>query len=181
MSRKIQKHGCSYERLYPIYRSMLERCNNINDKSYFRYGGRGIKVCDEWAEDYLAFRTWAFNNGYDENAPRGQCTIDRIDCDGNYEPSNCRWVDMKTQIHNQHPAYTFMKKPEHASWYGVYGKKKCKYMITIGNKTMGLGGWCKQFGVSRQTVEYRIKTKGMEPYEALMCTKDKRGRRAKNG
>lgn len=79
---------------------MRHRCANSNDASYKYYGGRGITVCEEWG-DYERFRNWALANGYDPNAPQGECTIDRIDVNGNYEPSNCRWVDMKTQNANK--------------------------------------------------------------------------------
>ena len=58
-------------------------------------------MCDEWVSDFRAFHDWAIISGYDENAPRGMCTIDRIDNDGNYCPENCRWVDMKAQQSNK--------------------------------------------------------------------------------
>lgn len=57
-------------------------------------------MCDEWRDDYSSFKEWSIGNGYDENARRGQCTIDRIDVNGNYEPHNCRWVDQKSQMNN---------------------------------------------------------------------------------
>lgn len=104
ISESKTKHGCAKrgqkERLFNVWVGMVQRCNNANQKEYSHYGGRGIKVYPEWL-DYSAFREWAYANGYDENAPRGQCTIDRIDVNGNYEPANCRWVDMKTQRVNQ--------------------------------------------------------------------------------
>ena len=99
------KHGASgnhreIERLYRVWISMRARCNNPNNKSFKYYGGKGVLVCDEWS-DYYAFKRWAENNGYDKNAKYGDCTIDRINPNGNYEPSNCRWVDMATQNNNK--------------------------------------------------------------------------------
>lgn len=93
-------HGKSNERLYVVWQGMLNRCKNENHISYHNYGGRGVCVCNEW-ENYETFRQWALSNGYDENAKRGDCTLDRIDVNGNYEPQNCRWADMKTQCNNK--------------------------------------------------------------------------------
>lgn len=94
-------HGQSLSRLHGVWKGMKERCSNPKHNRYHRYGGRGITVCDEWRNSFQAFYDWAIVNGYDENAPRGQCTIDRIDNDKGYNPDNCRWVDAKTQRHNQ--------------------------------------------------------------------------------
>lgn len=87
------------ERLYRIYYGMMSRCNNKKYDAYQHYGARGICVCDEWAGHFYDFEKWALSNGYREDL-----TIDRIDNDGNYEPSNCRWVDMKVQSNNRHSA-----------------------------------------------------------------------------
>lgn len=92
--------GRSTERLYGVWCGMHTRCYNENSGSYKNYGGRGISIAEEW-HDYSKFRAWAIANGYDESAPKGVCTIDRINNDGNYEPGNCRFVSMKVQAANK--------------------------------------------------------------------------------
>ena len=97
-------HNGSKERLYGVWIDIKKRCYNPKYKQYKDYGGRGIQMCDEWRNSYSAFRNFALNNGYDPNAKFGQCTIDRIDVNGDYCPENCRFVDMKVQRHNRRDA-----------------------------------------------------------------------------
>lgn len=99
--KRSTKHSKARTRLYRVWANMIQRCYDPKHTHYHRYGGRGITVCDEWRDDFQAFYDWAMANGYDENAPKGKCTIDRIDNDKGYSPDNCRWVDMKIQRHNR--------------------------------------------------------------------------------
>ena len=128
------KHGESRERLYHRWLGMKQRCYDPNVREYKHYGERGIKVCDEWLHDYKAFKAWAYANGYDDSLPGTECSLDRIDNNGNYEPSNCRWVDMKTQRNNS---------------------RQNRY-ITINGETKTVSQWADIYGLKESTVFTRI-------------------------
>lgn len=94
------RHGDRDERLYGVWKSMKQRCENKNCKSYKWYGAKGVSVCSDW-HDYSVFKQWAIEHGYDKNAEYGKCTIDRIDSYKDYSPDNCRWVSMAIQATNK--------------------------------------------------------------------------------
>lgn len=100
-----RKHNLAHKcRLYSVWKSMKGRCNNPTDKSYKNYGGRGIKVCKIWQDDFKAFYDWSFSNGYKEETGENKLnvlTIDRIDNDADYCPKNCRWITNAQQAKNK--------------------------------------------------------------------------------
>ena len=128
------KHNHSSERLYQVWNSMIGRCYNKKYDKYKNYGHIGIKVCDEWKRDYMAFRKWAYLNGYDENAPFQRCTLDRINPHGDYCPENCRWVDFSVQANN----------------------KSTTIYITYNDETHSLLEWSKLLNINRGTLYCRI-------------------------
>jgi len=92
---KHTTHGMKRTRIYNTWAKMIQRCNNQNEKCYQNYGGRGIRVCDNWSE-FIPFYSWAMKNGYDDSL-----SIDRINNDGNYEASNCKFSTSKEQANNR--------------------------------------------------------------------------------
>lgn len=134
-SARKQGHACAKHhktncRLYRAWSNMKTRCYNKANKSYERWGGRGIYVCDEWLHDFEAFYNWAMSSGYDKHK-----TLDRIDNDGPYCPSNCRWATPKEQARNT-------RKNRH---------------ITYDGETHTLAEWSEILGVSPSTLCYRLK------------------------
>ena len=125
------RHGHKDDRLYRVWNGMKQRCGNQNNEKYHVYGARGIHVCDEWLNNYKAFREWAYLNGYDENAKYGECTLDRIDVNGNYEPSNCRWVNAKIQSDN----------------------RRHNILITYNDVTKTRKDWAREFGTYGQVLQ----------------------------
>lgn len=122
-------HGQKGTRLYRIWNGIKNRCTNANDESYKRYGARGISICDEWANDFMAFHDWAIENGYSDNL-----SIDRIDNNGNYEPSNCRWADNKTQCRN----------------------RSSNHLVTYSGKTQTIAEWESELGFKKDILTTRL-------------------------
>lgn len=94
--KRFRKHNKTNSRVYKCWLGMKNRCYNKNEPAFYRYGGRGITVCDEWKNDFMAFYDWAMANGYKDDL-----TLDRINNNGDYGPSNCRWATMKEQQRNR--------------------------------------------------------------------------------
>lgn len=94
------KHGERHSRIYKLWCSMKQRCTDHGAEKEVYYD-RGIRVCDEWANSFEAFRDWALSHGYDPNAPRGTTTIDRIDNTKGYSPDNCKFSTLKEQARNK--------------------------------------------------------------------------------
>lgn len=134
LSKARTIHGKSNSRLYDVWHRMKERCYRKKHKSYADYGGRGIKVCDEWKNDYTKFEEWALSHGYDESAEFMKCTLDRIDVNGDYEPDNCRFVDMKTQCKNR----------RNNRW------------IEFNGQIRTMSEWSEITGISQDTLQRRI-------------------------
>jgi len=107
---------------------MKQRCKNKNSSYYHIYGGKGVSVCNEW-EDFESFFKWAMESGYKEGL-----TIDRINSDGNYEPSNCRWATQKEQQNN----------------------KSNNHVITYNGKTQTMKQWAEEIGMNYTTLVNRI-------------------------
>lgn len=129
MSEKMRKYPDVHSRLKNIYFNMKSRCYNLNHCAYGNYGGRGITLCEEWKNNSNAFYFWAMNNGYQENL-----TIDRIDVNGNYEPSNCRWIDLKTQQRN----------------------RRNNHLITYNDETLCIGEWAEKSGIEMRILWQRL-------------------------
>lgn len=95
------RHNLTGTKIYNVWKGIKARCYNTHSDTYRNYGGRGIKMCDEWRDNPEKFIQWAYANGYKESYTRKECSLDRIDVNGDYEPTNCRWVDSTCQSYNR--------------------------------------------------------------------------------
>lgn len=143
-----------YNRLNDIFRNIKRRCNNPNNKYFKNYGGRGIKLCKEWADSeivnlgrsgrfskgWLAFQEWALSNGYTD-----ELTIDRIDNNKGYSPDNCRWTSRKAQQNN----------------------KRNNFYVTYKGKKQTLAQWCEALHLNYNTTYYRLSVMHLSVEEAF--------------
>lgn len=138
-------HNQRYTRLYGVWTDIKTRCYNPKSSSYARYGARGILMCDEWRSSFEAFADWAYSNGYDESADRGECTIDRIDVNGYYCPENCRFTNAKKQANNRRNTLS----------------------LTINGETHTLAEWAEKCQIDYHTLYARITKLHWTPERAL--------------
>ena len=148
----LTTHGMNNTRLYHIHENMKQRCLNPNTPKFKDYGGRGVKVCEEW-NTFELFKEWAYSNGYKE-----ELELDRVNNDGNYEPSNCRWATRKQQTRN--------KRNNHILEF--MGIKKC------------LVDWADLFSIPYGTLRSRIKH-NWTTTKALICPIKKHIKRGEYG
>ncbi len=121
-------HGMAGSNLYKVWASMKQRCSNPHDKSFNDYGSRGIKVCRQWL-DFKAFYKWAIANGYQKGL-----TLERLDNNGDYDPSNCTWVPKAKQS----------------------GNRRNSRMISFHGETKTLSEWSRCLGLNREMLKYRL-------------------------
>lgn len=139
MSRRNTTHGQSGTRLYYIYDNMIKRCYDASSEKYKSYGERGITVCDEWLHSREAFFKWANASGYKDNL-----TLDRIDVNGSYSPSNCRWATAKVQANN----------------------RRSNRVLTLNGESHTVAEWADILGVNASTIYGRI-YRGLNAEQAL--------------
>ena len=130
VSKAVSKHKMSHSRIYRTWTNMKARCYEQKHLGYPNYGGRGITVCNEWKNDFMAFYNWAMANGYNDNL-----SIDRIDNNDNYKPSNCRWVTKTEQKRN----------------------KRTIVFLTYKGITLCAAQWAKKLGIKVVTLRARLK------------------------
>lgn len=131
------KHGKTNTQLYIVWEGIKDRCLNKRDKAYSSYGGRGIDICDEWKNSFVAFSEWAYANGYvEEKLPSGRnrLMIDRIDNNKGYYPENCRWVTAKVQNNN----------------------RRSNRYLTINGETKTIAEWTDYAHFKRNTIKNRL-------------------------
>lgn len=131
-------HGLTSHPLYTVWCGMNQRCRNPNSQNFNRYGGRGIEVCEEWSNDFVAFYDWAMSSGY-----RPGLTLDRKNNNDSYNPWNCRWVDGYTQQNNT----------------------RRNHMVTYNGETHSIAQWSRILGVNHETLRYRVNHENMQDFK----------------
>lgn len=149
-----EKHGMTDSRVYTIYRNMKQRCHNPNHTSFDNYGGKGVKVCQEWRDSPSAFISWALSNGYTD-----ELTIDRVDATKGYEPSNCRWISLSENSAIPHRGRT-----------GNNGNGNTPVLIEYNGKTQSLKDWANELDIPYKTLHRRVRSLGWSTEKAFTKT-----------
>lgn len=157
LRNRTSTHKATKTRLYNVWLGMRKRCYYPKHNCYADYGGRGISVCAEWKDDFAEFQAWALANGYKE-APKGECTLDRIDNSKGYSPENCRWTSMVIQDNN----------------------KRNNKMLVIDGRTQTVAQWAHEYGLNPHTVYSRLR-KGRSAEDAIKTPLRKARRLLKEG
>lgn len=131
-------HGQSRHPIYNTWRGMIGRCKHRSNRYYHNYGGRGIRVCEEW-QDAFTFIIWAMANGWQEGMQ-----IDRINNDGNYEPSNCRFVSRTDNCRNS----------------------RSNHLLTFRGVTKPISAWADEYSIPQATIRSRTR-RGWTAEQAL--------------
>lgn len=137
---KRNTHHLGKTRLYSIWKHIITRCYDTKSDHYHIYGARGITVCDEWRNDFLAFREWSLYNGYTD-----ELSIDRIDVNGNYCPENCRWATRKEQQRNM----------------------RTNRYVTYRGETKLLVEWCEELNLPEEIMRTRLNLWGEQQAERI--------------
>lgn len=147
--RYIAKHGLSHTRLAAVQSNMMMRCYNPRSERYPRYGGRGITVCNAWKIPGLFFE-WALQSGYKDDL-----TIERVDNNGNYDPTNCKWIPAREQATN----------------------KSNNTRLTLRGETHCLSEWVRITGYALRTIQWRMEHGWSD--EQVLSTKPSRRNRVR--
>lgn len=129
-------HGQSGSRIYKVWGSIKSRCSNPKNEEYHNYGGRGIRVCDDWNSNFESFYEWSLDNGYTECL-----TIDRIDNDKGYSPDNCRWTTTLEQGRNKRLSKKNRSGCSGVSHYTKGGNYEWTVLINVRRKAYYLGSY----------------------------------------
>lgn len=138
-ANRLKTHGETGSNLHFIWLGMKDRCNNSKNKSFSRYGGRGIRVCNEWQSSYELFSSWARSKGY-----KVGLSLDRIDNNKGYSPNNCRWADSFQQANN----------------------KRNNKWLTFRGKTQTESQWARELGIDQRRLNYHLR-KGRSLQETI--------------
>lgn len=168
-----------YKSLWYRWHGIKKRCLNVNNERYHQYGGRGIKICEEWLASFDNFAEWALNNGYSE-----ELTIERIDVNGDYCPENCKWVTLQEQSRNKRDTKWVDYKGEHIQLIKLCEREKVCYdtvhdriykrgwsvekaINEPSHRENSLMSKCREKGINYATVRDRIYKFGWSEERAL--------------